>query len=267
MDISTIIGVILGIIAVFVGMVVKGASLSILINPAAFLIIIVGTIASVSVAFPMSDLKRVPKLFGILFKEQKHTSPAEIIKMFSSWADLARREGLLALESKAVEVEDPFLKNGLTLAIDGQNADYIRDVLTEEVEALEERHASGAQIFSQAGTYAPTLGVLGAVVGLMAALGDMNDIDKLGHAITGAFVATLLGIFTGYVLWNPFANKLKRKSAEEVKLKSLMIEGILSVLEGEAPRVIEQKLASYLPTEERRKITDESGAGGNGKES
>lgn len=267
MDISTLVGIILGIIAVFVGMVVKGASLSILINPAAFLIIIVGTIATIAVAFPMNELKRVPKLFKILFTQQKLSNEVEVIKMFSQWADLARREGLLALESKASEVEDPFLKNGLTLAIDGQNADYIRDVLTEEVEAMEERHASGALIFSQAGTYAPTLGVLGAVVGLMAALGDMSDIDKLGHAITGAFVATLLGIFTGYVLWNPFANKLKRKSSEEVKLKSLMIEGILSVLEGEAPRVIEQKLASYLPTEERRKITDESGAGGNGKES
>lgn len=267
MDISTIVGIILGIIAVFVGMVLKGASLSVLINPAAFLIIIVGTVASVTIAFPMSELKRVPKLFKILFKEQKLTSDIEVIKLFSSWADLARREGLLALESKAADVVDPFLKNGLTLAIDGQNADYIRDVLTEEVEAMEERHAAGAQIFSQAGTYAPTLGVLGAVIGLMAALKDMSDTAALGHAITAAFVATLLGIFTGYVLWNPFANKLKRKSAMEVKQKQLMIEGILSVLEGEAPRVIEQKLASYLPTEERRKISSESGEDGLGKES
>lgn len=267
MDLSTIIGIVLGIIAVFVGMVLKGASLGVLINPAAFLIIIVGTIASVTIAFPTKELKRIPKLFKILFTETKLKSDIEIIKMFSEWADLARREGLLALEVKASEVEDPFLKNGLTLAIDGQNADYIRDVLTEEVEALEDRHASGAQIFSQAGTYAPTLGVLGAVVGLIAALKDMSDIDKLGHAISAAFVATLLGIFTGYVLWTPFANKLKRKSAEEVKQKYLMIEGILSVLEGEAPRVIEQKLASYLTMEERQKIMNESGAGGLGKES
>lgn len=266
MDLATLIGIILGIIAVFVGMVIKGASLSVLINPAAFLIIIVGTIASVSVAFPMKELKRVPKLFKILFTETKMQSDVEIIKLFSQWADLARREGLLALESKAEEIEDPFLKNGLTLAIDGQNADYIRDVLSEEVEAMEERHASGALIFSQAGAYAPTLGVLGAVVGLIAALGDLSDIDKLGYAISAAFVATLLGIFTGYVLWNPFANKLKRKSAEEVRQKRMMIEGILSVLEGEAPRVIEQKLSSYLTMEERKQITNESGAGGIGKE-
>ena len=174
--------------------------------------------------------------------------------MFSSWADIARREGLLSLEAKTDEINDPFLKNGLGLAIDGQNADYIRDVLSEEVEAMEERHSTGAQIFSQAGMYAPTLGVLGAVVGLIAALGNLNDIEALGHAISAAFIATLLGIFTGYVLWHPFANKLKRKSHEEVRQKKMMIEGVLSVLEGEAPRVIEQKLSSYLSAEERRKL-------------
>lgn len=266
MDISSLIGLILAFVALIAGMYFKGVTPDVLINPAAILIIIVGTIAAVTIAFPMKELKRVPKLFGILFKEKKLTSDLEIIKMFSTWADLARREGLLALESKASDIEDPFLKNGLSLAIDGQNADYIRDVLTEEVEALEDRHASGAAIFSQAGTYAPTLGVLGAVVGLIAALTDMTNIDKLGHAISAAFVATLLGIFTGYVLWHPFANKLKRKSAEEVRQKRMMIEGVLSVLEGEAPRVIEQKLASYLTMEERKKITAESGANGLGKE-
>lgn len=254
MDFSTVFGLILGIVALFVGMAMKGVTPDNLLNVAAILIIIFGTAAAVIIAFPMSELKRVPKLFGVLFKEQKLASDAEIIKMFSSWADIARREGLLALEARTDEIKDPFLKNGLGLAIDGQNADYIRDVLTEEVEAMEDRHAAGALIFSQAGTYAPTLGVLGAVVGLIAALKDMNDIDKLGTAISAAFIATLLGIFTGYVLWHPFANKLKRKSNEEARQKLMMIEGILSVLEGEAPRVIEQKLASYLSVEERKKL-------------
>ncbi len=225
MDKSSVIGLIIAFIALLTGMVMKGVSLTAFYNPAAILIIIFGTISAVTIAFPMQELKRVPKLFKILFKETKLANDIEIIKMFSQWADLARREGLLALESKASEIEDPFLKNGLTLAIDGQNADYIRDVLTEEVEAMEERHASGSAIFTQAGTYAPTLGVLGAVVGLIAAL------------------------------------------ALEVKQKRMMIEGILSVLEGEAPRVIEQKLSSYLTMEERRQISVESGAGGLGKES
>ena len=259
MDKTSIIGLILGIIAVFVGMFLKGVSLIALVNPAAILIIILGTIASVTIAFPSSEIKRVPKLFGIVFKEKQQMDPVDLIKTISDWAQLARKEGLLALEAKTNEIDDPFLKNGLSLAVDGQSADYIRDILNEEITAMEERHSAGAQIFSQAGTYAPTLGVLGAVIGLIAALGNMNDTDVLGHAISAAFVATLLGIFTGYVLWHPFANKLIRKSRQEARLKGMMIEGILSVLEGEAPRIIEQKLASYLPVGERKKLLEEGG--------
>jgi chemotaxis protein MotA len=266
MDLSTVIGIILGLIAVLVGMFLKGVSPDDLLNGAAILIIVLGTIASVVISFPMKDLKMVPKLFGIIFKEKKLKPDIEIIKIFSQLADLARREGLLSLESKTESIDDPFLRNGISLAIDGQNADYIRDVLTEEVDAMEERHSIGAQIFTLAGTYAPTLGVLGAVVGLIAALKELNDINSLAYAISAAFIATLLGIFTGYVLWHPFANKLKRKSKEEVRQKMMMIEGILSVLEGEAPRVIEQKLSSYLSMEDRKKMMQESGEKGLGKE-
>lgn len=254
LDKTSIIGIILGIIAVGVGMYFKGVSPAVLINPAAFLIIIVGTAASVSIAFPTRDIKRLPKLFGVIFKEQKTPTVEELIPLFVEWANIARREGLLALEAKVAEVEDPFLRNGLSLAIDGQTQDFIRDVMSEEIAAMEERHQANAAIFTQAGTYAPTLGVLGAVVGLIAALGNMDNVGKLGHAISAAFVATLMGIFTGYVLWHPFANKLKRKSKEEVKVKEIMIEGVLSILEGQAPRAIEQKLASYLPESERKKI-------------
>ena len=251
MDKTSLIGVILGIIAVGVGMVFKGVSPLALINPAAILIIILGTVAAVTIAFPTYEIKKVPKLFGILFKEQNLQDPKQVIQFFSQIADLARKEGLLALESKTHEVEDQFLRDGLILAVDGQSADYIRDVLHEEIDAMEERHSGGAAIFTQAGTYAPTLGVLGAVIGLIAALSHMDNTDELGHAISAAFVATLLGIFTGYVLWHPFANKLKRKSKREVQLKMMMVEGILSIIEGESPRVIEQKLASYLPASER----------------
>ncbi|MDZ5473521.1 flagellar motor stator protein MotA [Bacillus sp. 31A1R] len=257
MDKTSLIGLILGFVAVLVGMFFKGVSPAALLNPAAILIILLGTAGAVTIAFPTDEIKKVPKLFGILFKEKKLMDPVELIKMFSDWAQLARKEGLLALETKTNEIDDDFLKNGLSLAVDGQSADYIRDVLTEEIEAMEERHQAGALIFTQAGTYAPTLGVLGAVVGLVAALKYMNDIDGLGKAISAAFIATLLGIFTGYVLWHPFANKLKRKSKQESKIKHMMIEGILSILEGEAPRVIEQKLASYLPASERKKILAE----------
>ncbi|MBL5768056.1 flagellar motor protein MotA [Heyndrickxia sporothermodurans] len=258
MDKTSVIGVILGVVAIGVGMVMKGVPLNALVNPAAFLIIILGTIAAVTIAFPTSEIKRVPKLFGVIFKEKKNMSEKDIINLFSDWAQVARKEGLLALEAKLEEVEDPFLKNGLSLAVDGQSAEYIRDVLSEEIDAMEGRHQAGIAIFSQAGTYAPTLGVLGAVLGLIAALGNMGDTEKLGHAISAAFIATLLGIFTGYVLWHPFANKLKRKSKEEAKRKEIMLEGVLSILAGDAPKVIEQKLASYLPVGERKKLLEES---------
>ena len=262
MDISSVVGVVFGLVTLLAGIVMKGVPITNLFVPAALLIIIGGTLATVIIAFPMKELKRIPSIFKILFTETKLPENSEIIELFGKWGELARREGLLALEGPVSEIEDDFLKSGLTLAIDGQSADYIRDVLTEEVEAMEDRHASGAAIFTQAGTYAPTLGVLGAVVGLIAALADMSDIDKLGHAISAAFVATLLGIYTGYVLWHPFANKMKRKSAIESKQKRMMIEGVLSVLEGESAKVIQQKLASYLPASERNQITGKGSEGG-----
>ncbi|WP_170008372.1 flagellar motor stator protein MotA [Bacillus fonticola] len=257
MDKTTLIGIILGLIAVGVGMILKGASLVALFNPAALFIILLGTIAAVTIAFPSSEIKRVPQLFGVLFKEKKVMSIEQLIPLFSDWATVARKEGLLALEGKISTVEDPFLKNGLRMAIDGQSAEFIRDVMTEEIEAMEDRHQAGAAIFSQAGTYAPTLGVLGAVIGLITALTYMDNTDELGKAISSAFIATLLGIFTGYVLWHPFANKLKRKSRQELKVRQVMIEGVLSVLEGQTPRAIEQKLSTYLPIKDRQKVLTE----------
>lgn len=251
MDKSSLIGIFLGFFAVGFGMILKGTSLTALINPAAFLIIIVGTAATLFIGFPMAELKKIPKLVKLLFQGQQTSSIPEIIDLFVTLAGIARREGLLALETHAQEIKDPYLKTGLMLIIDGREPDFVRDVLSEEVEAMEERHQGGALIFSQAGTYAPTLGVLGAVVGLIAALGNLNDMDTLGYSIAAAFIATLLGIFTGYVLWHPFANKLKRLSKREALLKRIMIEGILSLQAGESSSAIEDKLKVYLPAAER----------------
>jgi chemotaxis protein MotA len=254
MDKATLIGVFLGFLALLLGMYFKHVHFGVLLNPAAFFIIIVGTVATVAIGFPGRELKKIPKLFGILFKSKSEVTVSDLIPTFTNWANIARKEGLLALEGQLNEVDEPFLKNGLSLAIDGQAPEFIRDVMSEEIDAMEERHLAGAGIFTQAGTYAPTLGVLGAVVGLIAALGNMADIDALGQAIAAAFVATLLGIFTGYVLWHPFANKLKRKSREEAHVKRVMIEGVLSVLDGQSPTMLEQKLLSYLPNHERERF-------------
>lgn len=257
MEKSTYIGIGLGVVAIGLGMVMKGASLVALVNPAAFLIIIAGTAAAVLIAFPMSEMKKVPKLFGILFKEQALPNKRDLINQFMNWASIARREGLLALENTSDEIQDSFLKNGMKMIIDGGEPEFVRDVLNEEIYAIEDRHQAGALIFTQAGTYAPTLGVLGAVVGLVAALGNLADIDALGHSISAAFIATLLGIFTGYVLWHPFANKLKRKSKQEIEIKKIMVEGLLSIQAGVSPTAIEQKLLVYIPISERAAVKEE----------
>ena len=139
----------------------------------------------------------------------------------------------------------------MSMVIDGMDVDFVRDVLDADIEAMEDRHRQGALLFSQAGMYAPTLGVLGAVIGLIAALANLSDIDALGPAIAAAFVATLLGIFTGYVMWHPFANKLKLISHKEAELKKMMIEGILSLQAGDSPMAIEAKLMVFIPQGER----------------
>ncbi|NBD27210.1 flagellar motor stator protein MotA [Paenibacillus glycinis] len=254
MEKSTIIGIVLGLIAVLLGMTLKGAPIENLLNPAAFTIIIVGTAASLFIGFPLKELKKFPKLMKMIFVEQKLLPREEVISLFMEWATITRREGLLALESKVDEIEDLFLRNGMRMIIDGNDQDLVRDVLLEDIAATEERHRAGALIFSQAGMYAPTLGVLGAVIGLIAALADMSDMGKLAHAIAAAFVATLLGIFTGYVLWHPIANKLKRLSKNEVELRLMMVEGLLSIQSGVSTIAINQKLSVFLTPTERFKM-------------
>jgi chemotaxis protein MotA len=254
---TTIIGLILGFGSLIFGMMLKGAPLINLINnPAAYVIIFVGTAASICVAFPMEELKKLPKLFKILFSEQKLLPRQELIGRFMEWATITRREGLLALEAKVDEIEDPFLRNGMRMIIDGNEQDFVRDVLLEDISATEERHRSGALIFSQSGMYAPTLGVLGAVIGLISALGHLDDMNKLAHAVAAAFIATLLGIFSGYVLWHPMANKLKRLSKREVDLKLMMVEGLLSIQSGVSTIAIQQKLLVFLTPTERRAFAD-----------
>jgi chemotaxis protein MotA len=240
-----------------VGMFLKKAPLlSLVTNPAAYIIIFVGTAASICVAFPMQDLKKIPKLFRITFAEPLLLPREQLINMFMEWATITRREGLLALEARVDEIEDDFLKGGMRMIIDGNDQDFVRDVLLEDISATEDRHRSGAQIFSQAGMYAPTLGVLGAVVGLIAALQNLDNMELLAHAVAAAFIATLLGIFSGYVLWHPIANKLKRLSKREVDLKLMMVEGLLSIQSGVSTIAIQQKLLVFLtPTE--RKIFNE----------
>lgn len=264
MEKSTVIGLGLGFFAVIVGMILKGASLSSLANPAAFVIIFVGTAAALFIAFPMQEIARFPKLMKVIFVKQVLFDKTQLIELFMDYTTISRREGLLSLESKIEDIKDQFLKTGLRMIIDGNDQDLVHDVMLEEISATEERHKVGALIFSQAGMYAPTLGVLGAVIGLIAALADMSDMEKLAHAIAAAFAATLMGIFSGYVLWHPIATKLKRMSKREIEIRLMMVEGVLSIQSGLSTMAIKQKLSVYLtPTERLQKVEAAKGVEAN----
>ena len=202
-------------------------------------------------------MKNIPNLFKKVINRPQLKDRGELLKMFVELSQIARREGILALESKVQEIEDPFFRSGLGMVIDGMDPEFVSDVMDAELTVMQARHAEGRSVFKQAGTYAPTLGVLGAVVGLIAALGNMNDIDKLGHAIAAAFVATILGIYTGYVLWLPFENKLKVFSEMEISQKRMIIEGILSLQAGDSPTAIEAKLMVFIPQSEREGLKTE----------
>lgn len=261
MDIFLLIGIVVGLMTVVVGMIVKGADISVLANPAAAIIIIIGTIAAVMNSFPKKDFLRIPKIFGVLFREKKSENLTAIIEQLADLSQTARRDGLLSLESVIQNIDNKFMKKGLGMVVDGIEQEYITEVLNSEIESMEERHRIGASVFSTAGGAAPTLGVLGAVIGLIGALGNLNDVEKLGHMIAAAFVATLYGIFLGYVVCHPFASRLKRKSNEEINTMRIILEGILSIQAGENPKSIILKLSGMVEPKERTKLEQKSEPG------
>jgi len=256
MELTSLIGVIVGFIAVIGAMIFKHISFTVLLNPAALFVIFVGTAATILISFPGENLKVLGALFKILFTKQKIISDVEIIELMTELSAKAKKDGLLSLESKVAEIEDPFIKKGIQMVIDGTEEDIIEEMLEMEIAAMEKRHETNASIFSSAGMYAPTLGVLGAVFGLIAAMSAIDDTEKMAEAIAAAFVATILGIFTGYVLWNPFAKKLKVKSQKEVMLKEMVIQGLLSIQQGDTPFMLKDKLLATLPASKQKKIME-----------
>ncbi|QHI71680.1 flagellar motor stator protein MotA [Aminipila terrae] len=257
MELTTLLGIIVGITAVVGAMIFKHISFTVLLNPAAFFVIIVGTVATILNSYPGEDLKSLGTLFKILFTKRKDISEVEIIELMVNLSTTARKEGLLSLESKVEEIEDPFIKKGVRMVVDGIEEDVISDILGTEISEMEKRHEINASIFTSAGTYAPTLGVLGAVFGLIAAMSHIDDTDKMAEAIAAAFIATILGIFTGYVLWNPFAKKLKVKSMHEVTLKEMVVEGLLSIQRGDSPFMLKDRLLAILPPSKQEQVVEE----------
>ncbi len=257
MELTTLLGILVGILSVIGAMIFKHISFSVFLNPAALLVIFVGTAAAILNSYPGENLKSIGKLFKILFTKQKQITEKQIIELMVDLSTTAKKDGLLALESKIEEIEDPFIKKAVRMIVDGTEEDVIAEILDAEITAMEKRHDTNASIFSSAGMYAPTLGVLGAVFGLIAAMSSIDDTERMAEAIAAAFIATILGIFTGYVLWNPFAKKLKVKSQHEVMLKGMIVEGVLSIQKGDPPFMLKEKLLAVLPASKQKKISEE----------
>lgn len=235
-----------------------------LISPAALIIIFIGTAATIFIAFPMSELKKFPTLIKIAFTEKSTVTEEELLPKFIEWAKVVRKEGIIGLEPEVKEMNHLFLKKGFEMVLEGQDSKDIQKMLEEDLEATEERHLGFASIFSQAGGYSPTLGVLGAVMGLIGALGHLDDITALGHSISAAFMATMWGIFLGYVLCHPISNKLKRKSKRELQVGYFIIKGIMSIQEDASPIIMERKLTPLLPSSKRNIQADGEAGGTNG---
>lgn len=255
MDIFLIIGLVLGAICIMMALILKGASVAMLLNGEVAVIIFGGMIAAVLSSYTMADIKRLPKVMKVLMSNEEPDLNGMIEKMVEL-SNIARREGLLALEAPVNELDDPFMKQGLELVVDGAEAEQIRDLMESEVDAMESRHHRMSGLFKTAGATSPTLGVMGAAIGLIGALGNLSDINKLGPMIASAFVATIFGIFMGYLVMIPFATRLEAKNEEEVLLKTMIIEGVMDIQAGHSAKVIEQKLYAQIPPE-KRKVSEE----------
>lgn len=251
MDKATLIGITLGMLGVFGGLVMEGGSPSALINIPGFMIVVIGSLGAGIMAVPMATAKRFPKYMGKAFKDRPVDIPA-IVPVFERMADKARREGLLSLEEEGSKIDDPFMRKGLQLIIDGTDPEALRDIMETETASMEERHHEGINFFESIGGYAPTLGVLGAIMGLISVLSGLEDEGAdLGHGIAVAFVASFYGVFTANLIWLPLANKLKIKSKAEVQYREVITEGLLAIQAGDNPRIVKDKLQGYLSPAER----------------
>ena len=246
MDLVSLIGTILAFVVVAVGTVLKGSSLESLWNPAAFLIVFAGTFAALMVQTPGKVLKRAMQLLPMVYRPPVHF-PQTLISQVIGWSEISRRQGLLGLEPQLDSLKDGFARKGLQLVIDGGEPEAIRSVLEVEMGTREQADIDAAKVFENAGTYSPTMGIIGAVMGLMAVMQNLADPSKLGHGIAAAFVATIYGIGLANLLMLPIASRLKGLIHKQTEMREILVEGLVSIAQGDNPRQIESKLQGYLP--------------------
>jgi chemotaxis protein MotA len=246
MDPAAIVGIVLAFGAVFGSMIMEGGSPMALFLPAPLVLVFVGTIGAGMAGGMLKDSISVVGTLKKAFLSKAMDSRATI-ETIVGLADRARREGLLSLEDAAKGIDDDFLRDGLQTAIDGADPEELRDILEGQIAAKRAADKQGAKFFSDMGGYAPTIGIIGTVIGLVHVLENLSKPDELGHLIAGAFVATLWGVMSANVMWLPLASRLKRTSELECQQMELVVEGILAIQSGTNPRVVQQRLDSLLP--------------------
>ena len=245
MDILSFAGIIMAFVAILGGNALEGGHLDSLVQPTAFLIVAGGTIAAVMVQTPLPTFMKSLKMAAWVFLPPKLDFKASIERIVE-WGNVARREGLLGLEEMSEAETDPFVKKGLQLLVDGSEPDTIRGVLEVELTAAEHQENAAAKVYEGMGGYSPTIGILGAVMGLIHVMENLSDPSKLGGGIAVAFVATIYGVALANLFFLPMANKLKGTVHHRTQYKELTIEGLAAIAAGENPRNIEMKLQGYL---------------------
>jgi chemotaxis protein MotA len=246
MDPATALGIGLSLVAIFGSVIMEGGNIGALFLPAPMMLVFGGTIGAAMAGALMHDVKAMPKhLMRAVTKPAK--KPGGQVETIVALSTRARKEGLLALESQVAEIDDPFLRRALEMAVDGTDPDQVGEILGAEIDAKRAADHAAAKFFHDMGGYSPTIGIIGTVIGLVHVLGDLGDPSSLGGKIASAFVATLWGVMAANIFWFPLANRLKRIAESEAGEMELALEGVLAIQAGSNPRLIAQKLQSMLP--------------------
>lgn len=261
-------GVLVGLAAIGTAFIMEHGDLSSLVLPSPFIIVFGGTFAALTASFPLPTVMRLPKVLSkAIFTEKE--DPLEAVQTFVRLADKARREGLLSLEDEAAQLSDEFMKDGIQEVVDGTPPEQISELLEIRIAEMEARHKEGFTMFSAAAGFAPTMGIIGTVLGLVVVLAGLATAgtESLGSSIATAFIATLYGILTANIFWMPMSERLKGRSAEEVSHKRMIVEGILAIQAGDAPRLVRSKLEGFLSPADRKRSAQaaERAAGGVGE--
>ena len=253
MDLATVIGLSLGWGAVIASLLMEGGSLRSLVSASAAVLVLGGTVGATLVSFSMANLTNLPAVVRQAFFS-KPLDSLEVIRLVVTLSKKARQAGILALESEIATVENPFMRRAVQMVVDGTQPEMVREALETEVAAMAARHAVGEEFFGMMGGFAPTLGIIGTVIGLVHMLENLSKPGAMGPAIAAAFTATLYGISLANLLFLPLSGKLKARSREEIAVYELAIEGILTLQTGENPRVVATKMQAFLSPTARQQI-------------